>query len=94
MKRDDGVAGGGACFGELLQFIYSSMRAVSPVGLGLGTESVHGKSPGPVVTAQRPEQRELSKMKVFLSLLLAAVTCMDLGEFLLRFIQTPSGGAV
>lgn len=76
---------------EFLQFIYSSMRVISPVGLDLGTESVHSKSPGRVVTTQRPEQRELCKMKVFLSLLLAAVTCMDLGEFLLRFIQTPSG---
>lgn len=83
---------------ELLQFIYSSMRVVFPVDLDLGTESLHGKSPGPVTLVKRGDnpvtrQRGLCKMKVLLSLLLAAVTCMDLGEFLLGFIQTPSGDA-
>lgn len=84
---------------ELLQFIYSSRRVVFPVDLDLVTESVHGKSPGRVTSVKSGDnpvarQRGMCKMKVFLSLLLAAVTCMDLGEFLLRFIETPSGDAV
>lgn len=83
---------------ELLPFIYSSTRVVFPVDLDLGTESVHGKAPGRVTSVKSGDntvtrQRGLCKMKVFLSLLLAAATCMDLGEFLLGFIQTPSGDA-
>lgn len=84
---------------ELLRFLYSSMRLVFPVDLDLGTESVYGKLPGHVILVKSGDnpvtrQRGLCKMKVFLSLLLAAVTCMDLGEFPLGFIQTPSGDAV
>lgn len=48
---------------------------------------MHGKPAGRVTLVKKG----LCKMKVILSLLLAAVTCMDLGEFLLGFIQIPSG---
>lgn len=92
MKRDDMMVWqevGPAL--QLTQFIYSSIRLVFPVELDLGSELVHGKPPEgvplkPVAKSRGSpvtRRRDLCKMKMFLSLLLVAIACMEFGKFLL-----------
>lgn len=84
---------------ELFLFIYSSMRVVFPVDLDLGTELVHGKSPGRVtlvrsVTTQWPDNEGCARWRCFCLFCWLLPLAWIWVSFCSGFIQNPSGDAV